>query len=523
MSITNFESWKSIGSLNQIQEFAARVQECMEICNPEERQSGLLRLVRELQVPIKAVESLEDLAAMFWNAMPKFVEFALIENALKILKVDFSDVHPESFECLTFDCDQQLDMSGVRVLRLNESLPNGAMKKVIESVEDDHGNGFHRLSAILGPGRYDLVRTGSKNAEQPITIVLDSVTDLETLELRTEWTLKPLEHTFLLLKRLDFSKMDYKTRRRSSLRTPSLYTSGNSNHINAFEVLSLRVPVVSWTTAIVNAALFRACDKKSEKIFFLDIGMSFGRNCIEFLKTLALHHIDVEVSVYGVDPDSASLDIASSQINKFAESHPSIRVKLTTIPHFLENIRPVELENMFESARQSDVRLVQSAFTMHHLSRENRQLALKNVVESCKPHAFVLSEPNVNHLEDDYQRRVSSALGMFSLLHELIHKDPKLSVDERFAVWNTFFGKEIVDIVGTNEEARSEKHEPIADWIQRGLGAGLQLSDQALTQELFPDETFDHPVCGVHFSKGLTEIQVHGTSIVGVMVFVADQ
>ena len=71
--------------------------------------------------------------------------------------------------------------------------------------------------------------------------------------------------------------------------------------------------------------------------------MSFGRNCIEFLKTLALHQTDVEVAVYGVDPDSASLDIASSEIDKFSKSHPGIRVKLVTIPHFLENIRPEEL------------------------------------------------------------------------------------------------------------------------------------------------------------------------------------
>ena len=111
---------------------------------------------------------------------------------------------------------------------------------------------------------------------------------------------------------------------------------------------------------------------------------------------------------------------------------------------------------------------------------------------------------------------------MFSLLHELIHKDPKLSADERFAVWNTFFGKEIVDIVGTREDARSEKHEPIETWIQMGLAAGLKLSEQALAQDLFPVDTFDHPICQVNFSGGLTEIQVHGTPIVGVMVFVAE-
>ena len=517
MAITTFESWREIASLNQIQDFAAQVQKSITTSNPEDRQHDLLRLVRELRFPIKTKDLLGDLAEMFWNAMPKFVEHALVETALKNLDDGAHDLHPDSFVCLPFDGDQQIDMGIDRVFHLNNVLSNGELKSIIQSLDDGQGNGIHRFSAILGAGRYDLHQGESKNGESSETIVLDRATDLETLKLQSEWTLKPLGHTFVLLKKTEYSDISVKRRHRSSL-----YTSGNSAHIDAFQVLSLRVPVVSWTTAIVNAALIHACQRNPATIFFLDIGMSFGRNCIEFLKTLAAHQSDVEVTVFGIDPDSASLDIASSEIDKFTKLHTGVKVKLTTIPHFLENIRPEELESIFESARKSEVRLVQSAFTMHHLSKENRQLALKNVVESCKPHAFVLSEPNVNHLELNYQFRVANALGMFSLLHELIHKDPKLSVDERFAVWNTFFGKEIVDIVGTSEDARSEKHEPVENWIRRGQVSGLKLSDQALAPHLFPAETFDHPVCNVQFSPGLTEIQVHGTTVVGVMVFVAD-
>jgi hypothetical protein len=249
--------------------------------------------------------------------------------------------------------------------------------------------------------------------------------------------------------------------------------------------------------------------------------MSFGRNCIEFLKTVADGQSEVDVEVFGIDPDAASLEIATAAIEQFTKLNPSVKVTLTTIPHFLENISPEELESIFESARKSEVRLVQSAFTLHHLSRENRQLALNNVIQGCKPHAFVLSEPNANHLEENYQFRVVNALGMFSLLHELIFADPGMSADERFAVWNTFFGREIVDIVGTCEDARSEKHEPINNWIQRGQVAGLKLSEEALAPHHFPEGAFDHSICDANFLPGLTEIRVHGTPIVGVMVFVA--
>jgi hypothetical protein len=517
MAITNFESWREVASLTQIQEFAAKVQECMTACNLEDRQNGLLQIVRELRAPIKTEDLLGDLAEMFWNAIPKFVEHALIETALKSLEIDTPNLNPDSFVCLPFGDDQQIVMGSDRLLRVIDTQSDGEIKLVIQSLDDGQGNGIHRSSAILGAGRYELFGTESKNGEQVRAIVLQRAADLDSLELPAEWTLKPLNDTFVLLKKTEYSAMHHKRRKRTSL-----YTSGNSVHIDAFQVLSLRVPVVSWTTAIVNTALIHECLKQSGKIFFLDIGMSFGRNCIEFLKTLAAHRKDAEVTVYGIDPDSASLEIARLEIEKFGKLHSGMKVNLTTIPHFLENLRPEELETIFASARNSDVRLVQSAFTMHHLSKENRQLALKNIVERCKPHAFVLSEPNVNHLEENYQNRVTNALGMFSLLHELIHKDPKLSADERFAVWNTFFGKEIVDIVGTREDARSEKHEPIETWIQMGLAAGLKLSEQALAQDLFPVDTFDHPICQVNFSGGLTEIQVHGTPIVGVMVFVAE-
>jgi hypothetical protein len=514
MSITNFESWRKVATLKQIQEFAVQVQECISTANLEDRQRGLLKLVWELRVPIKTDDLLGDLAEMFWNAMPRFVEHALIETALKTS--DIPDLNPDSFVCLPLSEEQQIDMGSDRVLRFNELLSNGETKCIIRGLDDGKGNGIHHSSAILGAGRYALYGKDSKYDDQAREIVIERATDLDSLELQAQWTLKPLNNTYVLLKKTDYSNMHVRRKR------SSLYTSGNSAHIDAFQVLSLRVPVVSWTTAIVNTALIHACRKNSGKIFFLDIGMSFGRNCIEFLKTLASYQSDAVVTVYGIDPDSASLDVAYLEIDKFSKMHSDMTVKLTIIPHFLENLRPEELESIFESARDSEVRLVHSAFTVHHLSKENRQLALKNVVERCKPTAFVLSEPNVDHLEENYLNRVTNALGMFSLLHELIHKDPKLSADERFAVWNTFFGKEIVDIVGTNEDARSEKHEPINNWIQRGMAAGLTLSKDALALEHFSEETFDHPVCQVKFSSGLTEIQVHGTPIVGVMVFVAD-
>jgi hypothetical protein len=515
MSITTFESWREVASLQKIQDFAVQVQECISTSNPQDRQRALLRLLWELRVPIKTEDVLGDLAEMFWNAIPRFVEHALIETALKTS--DTLHLNPDSFVCQLFGDKQHIDMGSDRVLRFNDLLSDGETKCIIHGLDDGKGLGIHHSSAILGAGRYELHRKESNVGERVRELVLERATDLDSLELPAQWILKPMNNTYVFLKKTDYSNVHLRRKR------SSLYTSGNSVHIDAFQILSLRVPVVSWTTTIVNAALIHACQKNSGKIFFLDIGMSFGRNCIEFLKTLATCQRDAEVTVYGIDPDSASLETASLEIDKFAKMHSGMKVNVTTIPHFLENLRPEELESIFESARASEVRLVHSAFTVHHLSKENRQLALKNVVERCKPTAFVLSEPNVNHLEENYLNRVTNALGMFSLLHELIHKDPNLSVDERFAVWNTFFGKEILDIVGTHEDARSEKHEPIENWIERGLVAGLKLSEDTLARDFFSEGIFDHPICRVKFSPGLTEIQVHGTTIVGVMVFVADK
>jgi SAM-dependent methyltransferase len=517
MTITDFDSWKEISSLNHIQAFASKVQESISIGNAGDRQRCLLELVRELQIPIKIGDVLDNLAQMFWSAMSSFVEYHLIETALKSSQDDefFLNAHPEAFFCVPFFGSQQIRMGTHCDIHIGNFLPNGEFEPLIPSICGHQEDENLLSSAILSPGRYEFL---SENGQQSRTIILERASRLESLKIQTGCSVRPVEDAFILLNKTDFQIPVIRRKRKSSL-----YTSGNSLHIDAFQVLSSRVPVVSWTTAIVNSALIHACRKKSGgKIFFLDIGMSFGRNCIEFLKTLAADQCVFEVEIYGIDPDSASLEIAAAEIDKFTKLYSFIQVKLTTIPHFLEHIRQEQLESIFESAQLCEVRLVHSAFTMHHLSKENRQLALQNIIKCCKPHAFVLSEPNVNHLEVNYERRVTNALGMFSLLHELIHKDQQLSKEERFAVWNTFFGKELVDIVGRNEDARSEKHEPISQWIQRGLLAGLKLSQHALAAELFPAETFDHPVCTVQFSPGLTEIQVHGTSIVGVMVFVAE-
>ncbi len=521
MAITTFESWRAVASLDRIQLLAIKVQECMVTCNSVDRQRGLLKLLDELRVPFKTDDLLGDLAEMFWNAMPKFVEFELVESSLKNSKSADMNLNPALFTCFPFGSDGQIHVGSDRVVHLSSVISDGVLKPIVKNLENGHGMSMHASSVFLGAGRYEVVHwTSTKHGEQSRTIFIDSTKDLESLELESEWSLRPLDQTFVLLKKDEFKACAEAplVNRKSS----SLYTSGSSKHIDAFEVLSCRVPVVSWTTAIVNAALLQACQKRSGKIFFLDIGMSFGRNCIEFLKALAVSRSEVEVVVFGIDPDAASLKIATAAINQFMTSNSNVKVTLTTLPNFLEHISTEDLECIFESARESEVRLVQSAFTLHHLSRENRQLALNNVIQGCKPHAFVLSEPNANHLEENYHVRVSNALGMFSMLHELIFADPKLSPDERFAVWNTFFGREIVDIVGTSEDARSEKHEPITNWIQRGQVAGLKLSEEALAPHHFVAGTFEHAICDANFLPGLTEIRVHGTPIVGVMVFVAD-
>jgi hypothetical protein len=122
-------------------------------------------------------------------------------------------------------------------------------------------------------------------------------------------------------------------------------------------------------------------------------------------------------------------------------------------------------------------RLVNESFALHHLpardGRELRQDVLERLREVA-PAAFVLSEPNSNHLEADFQTRFLNSWEHFGLTFRTLDA-LDLDADERKALKTRFFGREIEDIIAQPEGERSERHELATTWCDRLERAGFQL------------------------------------------------
>jgi hypothetical protein len=80
----------------------------------------------------------------------------------------------------------------------------------------------------------------------------------------------------------------------------------------------------------------------------------------------------------------------------------------------------------------------------------------------------------VDHFTQHLPSRVANCWNLFGRIFELIDKKD-LSYQEAKAIKDTFFGREIKDILGNEENQRSEKHEPANRWSERLHQAGFTL------------------------------------------------
>jgi hypothetical protein len=96
-------------------------------------------------------------------------------------------------------------------------------------------------------------------------------------------------------------------------------------------------------------------------------------------------------------------------------------------------------------------------------------------LHALHPRSLVLSEPDVDHLEPRFLARFRHCVAHFGAAFQLLDETP-MAQAERDALKVGFFGREIVDVLGTPELLRSERHERAASWVQRLRSAGFALA-----------------------------------------------
>jgi hypothetical protein len=249
--------------------------------------------------------------------------------------------------------------------------------------------------------------------------------------------------------------------------------------IRLFDIMASRFPLISESRKIANAMLDAMLPPAEDSVTLLSIGIGSAQQEADFLERLAQRkNPPRRITVVGLEPATASLEAAQQTLRETAAA-----LKLDF--EFLSLCKPVEelLDADLEGIRQrSGALLISESFALHHAGRDTEGNELRDRIlrqlNSLKPQGFVLIEPNSNHVTPNLKERFQNCWSHFALVFRVIDRlDVEIEVKE--AIKRVFFGREIEDILGSDELERHERHETVDQWLERLHNAGFVSCDYA--------------------------------------------
>jgi SAM-dependent methyltransferase len=283
--------------------------------------------------------------------------------------------------------------------------------------------------------------------------------------------------------------------------------------IHLFDLLATRVPFVSLAGPVANHILFEKM-KGRDEVVLLDVGCGTGRQAAALIDKLAAEGAwPRRFTVVGIEPSLETLKLAESTILERARAL-KVELYFHGIHGLAENLTD---EDWAAIRRFRGDLFVSEAFAVHHIAghTEEETSRLRDQVlsriRSLDPVAFVLAEPNSDHNEPDFFRRLTNCFHHFSVGFRVIDQ-LGISQRDKNALKVCFFGREIEDIVGNSDANRRERHESTASWVRRLTAAGFRVE----TGFPFLSE-YKPPVIEVKEYRDHVGFDYEGESIVSVL------
>lgn len=241
--------------------------------------------------------------------------------------------------------------------------------------------------------------------------------------------------------------------------------------IKLFDLIIKYFPFVKLGQKIVNSLILDAM-MHSNNAILIDAGIGRGIQTIKFLEEIDTRKdINIEkLTIIGIEPFKEALDVAEKSIRK-KSTGLKMKVNFVGFNDFAQNIQIDDLKKHFPDP-DADI-FINSSLTLHHIQSSSQRDKFMEKMASLKPKAFLLTEPNSNHLESDFYKRFQNSYRHFLHVFKVIDELP-ISRKNRNAM-KLFFGREIEDIIGKDDDSRFERHEPAVNWIQRFENAGFKI------------------------------------------------
>ncbi|MBL8301551.1 MAG: hypothetical protein JNM26_02135 [Ideonella sp.] len=245
--------------------------------------------------------------------------------------------------------------------------------------------------------------------------------------------------------------------------------------IALFNLLGRHVPLAGMATRIANDSMAQAIAGQAHPTL-IDVGIGTGRQIVLLLGDLAAAgRLPQVLTVIGIEPAAPALAEARRSLEATAAG-------LGVVLHFhgiaasVEALTDADWQTI--AAACSTRPVINASFALHHIADDAAGGELRSAVlrrlHRLDPRCFVLSEPDVDHVEPRFLQRFRNCHAHFSAVFGLLDALPLAQAD-RDALKVGFFGREIHDILGTPEPLRSERHEAAAAWLTRLVATGFSL------------------------------------------------
>lgn len=244
-----------------------------------------------------------------------------------------------------------------------------------------------------------------------------------------------------------------------------------------FDLLINQFPLVSMSHGIVNDAIKQVISETPHAVL-IDIGIGRGFQAAKLIQSISDATRLKTLTVIGVEPFQEALTHAGEMVAKAAEQAP-FKVIFVPVNCLVEKLMPEQLLSALPD--DFDKLVVNASLIAHHIPSTEERIAFFDMVRQMQPDALLLTEPDSNHMENDWRQRVENAYTHYGNIFSII--DQLAICEFRRNGLKAFFAREIQDVVSHADDQRFERHEPTSRWLEYLANTGFRIGRQFTTGE----------------------------------------
>lgn len=269
--------------------------------------------------------------------------------------------------------------------------------------------------------------------------------------------------------------------------------------LTAFQTLVEATPLIRFGYQSANRMLLTRLHG-SEAVHLIDIGIGSGTQWLSFLDALAARGERPRLHLTGIDVPARD---AEERLRRVGENLGVYADRLG-IPCTFEPIVALveEMDADDFGVRSGETLAVNAVFALHHVpTREAGQAPTRDLhavlrrLAGLRPHVLTLVEPDVEHNDRSFTTRVCESfvhyLLVFDALAKLLHEHP----EQRAILEQTFFAREIHNVMVGEGTQRIERHARHQSWRERLEQEGFAALDCApLVEGMRNDLALQEPI-----------------------------